>query len=378
MLSLRDQYSADVVVLFVKPEAYRRPGTTEIIRGVANRVANLSAFDPNDAFAIVDLSYATSTETFTHEVGHLQGAQHHPDDETDPTRGAPYGRGHRDEWDNCWWVFSWACGNHKFATTMANNANGFGRVGHISNPNVIYQGRPTGIANSRDNARVIEFSDFNIAQYRLTPIPVMVTQSGGSGGTYTFTASASGGSSGTLFYEWSVSLGQPGSYVYASNATTFTVQVPSGTSYVRLRVGGGPGETVYVYRTVTYTPLPMPPAICQIKPFLPECQGFDPFLQRGTVADLAAETTALIADLNVWPNPISSSGRLGYTVEEAGRVRISVYDTQGREVAVVVDSEASAGAHSATLDTAGLAPGIYSLRMVTGAAVVHRRMTVIR
>lgn len=55
-----------------------------------------------------------------------------------------------------------------------------------------------------------------------------------------------------------------------------------------------------------------------------------------------------------------------------------MYDVQGREVAVVVDGEAGAGAHSAALDTGALAPGVYSLRMVTGAAVLHRRMTVVR
>lgn len=370
--SLRDQYNADLVVLFTKPDGY------VYITGVANQIPFISAQDPSIGFALVDLKYATSDETFAHEVGHLEGAQHHPDNGFEPGRGAPYGRGYKDEWDNCWWIFSWACGNHKYATTMAYSGNGFGKVGHISNPAIIYQGRQTGIVNSFDNARVISYTNYNVAKYRIAPISVTVTQEGEPNGTYIFSASASGGSSGPLTYEWSVSLGEPGNYQYASSATTYTVQFPSGTSYVRLVVYGGPGEVSYTYRTVTYTAPPVPPAICQIKPFLPECQGFDDFLQRGTVVDIAAETTALITDVSVSPNPMSGKGWLAYSVKEPGVVRISVYDVQGREVAVVVNGETAAGVHSAAVAIGDLAPGVYTLRMVAGSSVVNRRMTVVR
>ena len=44
----------------------------------------------------------------------------------------------------------------------------------------------------------------------------------------------------------------------------------------------------------------------------------------------------------------------------------------------MICTEAAAGAHSATVATGDLAPGVYTLRMVVGTSVVNRRMTIVR
>lgn len=373
---LRNQHSADVVVLFTRPNAYRNPFTGATLLGIVNDIPNLSDFDPDVAFALVDLAEATLDETFAHEVGHLQGGQHHPDNllngQVDPVKGAPYGRGYKAEYNSCWGIFDPICGFNRFATTMAYSGNGFGRVGHISNPDVTEDDEPTGIEDSFDNARVIDFSDYHLARYRVAAVTASISQSG-TNGYYTFTANTSGGSSGTVRYEWAVSLGGPGSYSVVGTSRTYTAQFPLGTSYVRLRVFRGPGESATVYRTVTYTETP----ICEVKPWLPECDGVPPLLDAAA-SPLAQLEVSAETGLDLYPNPVAGSGRVSYSVAEGGPVRISVYDVQGREVAVVVDETVEAGPRSASLRTASLAPGVYSVRMVTGAGVLTRQLTVVR
>ena len=373
--SLRDRYSADIVVLFTRPDAYRNPYTGGILLGRVNDIPNLSAFDPNVAFALVNLAEATLDETFAHEVGHLQGGQHHPDNlpngQTDPVKGAPYGRGYKAEWDNCWWIFGWACGNHKFSTTMAYSDDGFGRVGHISNPDVTEQGQPTGVEDSFDNARVIDFSDYHIARYRVAPLTASIRLSG-TNGYYTLTAVTTGGSSSTNRYEWAISEGTPGNYTVVSTQYSFTRQFALGTTYVRLRVWGGPGESATAYRTVTYETTP----ICEIKPFLPECD--DVLNLESSGPELAASVAALETSLGVYPNPVAESGTVRYELAEGGPVRISVYDVQGREVAVVVDGTVEPGSYSAAVPVGSLAAGVYAVRMSAGSDVLTRRLTVVR
>ncbi len=60
-----------------------------------------------------------------------------------------------------------------------------------------------------------------------------------------------------------------------------------------------------------------------------------------------------------YPNPFRSSTTVPFEVGQAGRVRLSVIDVLGREVAVLEDGEMVAGTHRATLNGARLASGVY-------------------
>ena len=81
------------------------------------------------------------------------------------------------------------------------------------------------------------------------------------------------------------------------------------------------------------------------------------------------------------PAPNPSAGRpvaVRYALPEAGAVRLSVVDVLGREVAVVAEGERSAGEHAVTTPSAGLAPGVYVLRLQAGARSATRKLTVTR
>ncbi|MDX1421162.1 MAG: T9SS type A sorting domain-containing protein [Rubricoccaceae bacterium] len=63
------------------------------------------------------------------------------------------------------------------------------------------------------------------------------------------------------------------------------------------------------------------------------------------------------------PNPFRGPLALRYEVPAPTPLRLSVYDALGREVAVLFDGTAEAGAHEAVLDGAALAPGVYVVRL---------------
>ena len=98
---------------------------------------------------------------------------------------------------------------------------------------------------------------------------------------------------------------------------------------------------------------------------------------RGVVA--VDEGTARTLTLDApRPNPARGVTTVTYKTPTAGAMRLSVFDLVGREVAVVAEGDAAAGRHVATLDTAGLASGVYVVRLIAGEAVLTRRFVVTR
>lgn len=87
------------------------------------------------------------------------------------------------------------------------------------------------------------------------------------------------------------------------------------------------------------------------------------------------EPVALYAN---YPNPFNPSTAIPFQVNTAGRVRLSVYDVLGREVAVLVDGMLAPGSHTARFDAAGLASGVYLVRLEMGGTSLTRRMTLAR
>ncbi|MEZ6164713.1 MAG: M12 family metallo-peptidase [Phycisphaerales bacterium] len=126
MHSLRDATDADVIAMLVDQSGYCG-------------LAWLAPGNAEYAMSVSHIGCALGNLTFAHELGHNQGCAHDPDNSS--SSSAPYGYGHR--WDN-----------NSQRSVMA-YAPGT-RVPHFSNPDVLYDGFPTGIANQRDNARVLD------------------------------------------------------------------------------------------------------------------------------------------------------------------------------------------------------------------------------
>ena len=101
------------------------------------------------------------------------------------------------------------------------------------------------------------------------------------------------------------------------------------------------------------------------------------FQSDGAVAAEPPATATLALDAPS-PNPTSARASLTYRLAEPAPVRLAVYDALGREVAVLVDGTHGAGAHTATLDAARLAPGLYLVRLGAGGEAATRSLTVAR
>jgi hypothetical protein len=80
-----------------------------------------------------------------------------------------------------------------------------------------------------------------------------------------------------------------------------------------------------------------------------------------------------LAILSAAPNPFAGRASVRFRLEKAGRVRLSVYDVRGREVARPFAGERAAGTFDVPLDLMDRAPGVYVLRLEgEGGAVEHK------
>jgi hypothetical protein len=94
----------------------------------------------------------------------------------------------------------------------------------------------------------------------------------------------------------------------------------------------------------------------------------------------APARTSLLAN---YPNPFNPSTTIPFALEASADVRLTVYDMLGQRVAELADAHLPAGAHQVTWDArdAGgrpVAAGVYLVRLVAGAQVDQRRVTLIK
>lgn len=141
--SLRDQYKADIVSLLTQ---------TTSACGLAYLMTNTSVNFASSAFNVTAQTCAAGNLSLAHEMGHNMGLAHDPANSS--TQGAySYSYGHQDP--------------GYFRTVMAYSCSvSCPRVMHFSNPNKTYNDRPTGIADSRDNARTLNNTAQTVANFR--------------------------------------------------------------------------------------------------------------------------------------------------------------------------------------------------------------------
>ncbi|MHC1738937.1 MAG: T9SS type A sorting domain-containing protein [Ignavibacteriaceae bacterium] len=70
--------------------------------------------------------------------------------------------------------------------------------------------------------------------------------------------------------------------------------------------------------------------------------------------------------LQNYPNPFNPSTVISYQLSEGRKVKLTVYDAVGNEIATLVDRDQPAGYHSLTFDAANLTSGIYFYELRAG------------
>lgn len=144
----RNTYGADVGLLL-----------TEGNDGCGNGTIHASA---TSAFVAVTADCATGNYSFGHELGHLFGARHNPEEDSSTT---PYAYGH-----------GYLSPNRDWRTIMAYDcSNGCRRINWWSNPAVSRNGVAMGTTTRSNNARVLNERAAVLAGFRGTPASTGVT-----------------------------------------------------------------------------------------------------------------------------------------------------------------------------------------------------------
>jgi Tol biopolymer transport system component len=79
-----------------------------------------------------------------------------------------------------------------------------------------------------------------------------------------------------------------------------------------------------------------------------------------------------------YPNPFNPSTVIEYTLPEENFVTLSVYNSLGEEVAVLVRGVRSAGVNSVTFDAGKLPSGVYLYRLSAGSFVETRKLVLVK
>lgn len=79
-----------------------------------------------------------------------------------------------------------------------------------------------------------------------------------------------------------------------------------------------------------------------------------------------------------FPNPAVASVRIPFALSEAGSITLTVHDILGRRVATLAEDAFSAGRHTVTWNMAGVASGVYIVRLQAGGQTSTQRVTVVR
>lgn len=85
----------------------------------------------------------------------------------------------------------------------------------------------------------------------------------------------------------------------------------------------------------------------------------------------------------VSPNPFAPGTRVTFTVAEAGRLELAIYDAAGRPVAILVDEVVAGGRHVATWDGrngqgVSVAAGVHFARLAVESEVEIAKLVLTR
>ena len=79
-----------------------------------------------------------------------------------------------------------------------------------------------------------------------------------------------------------------------------------------------------------------------------------------------------------YPNPFNPSTTIQYTLPVKEHVALSVFNTLGVRIAVLVDEEEQQGRHEVRFDGSNLATGVYFYRLQAGTSAITKKLLLLR
>ena len=152
--SLRNQYGADLVDLLV--DGFNACG-----------IGYLAPFDSELGYTVTATGCSVGNLSFPHEIGHNLGAHHDRDNAGSSTYPYAYG-----------WRWNGTNGT-QYRSILAYSPGS--RQPYFSNPDINFQGAPTGVNNSEDNARCIDNTRTSVAKFRDSLTSSCIADTNGDG-----------------------------------------------------------------------------------------------------------------------------------------------------------------------------------------------------
>lgn len=79
-----------------------------------------------------------------------------------------------------------------------------------------------------------------------------------------------------------------------------------------------------------------------------------------------------------YPNPFNPSTNINFSIPVSGKVKLSVFDVSGREVAVLVNKDLAAGTYKADFNASMLSSGVYFCRINAGDFTDVKKMMLVK
>ena len=80
--------------------------------------------------------------------------------------------------------------------------------------------------------------------------------------------------------------------------------------------------------------------------------------------------------LEVYPNPVTSTATISFSLMEDSRVLIELYDITGQQLQTLLDAYVSAGSQNVNLNRAQLRAGIYFIKFSFNDEVMMRKVVI--
>jgi hypothetical protein len=101
------------------------------------------------------------------------------------------------------------------------------------------------------------------------------------------------------------------------------------------------------------------------------------FLPTTDVENIASAPREYVL-LQNYPNPMNPSTTISYALPRRSNVILTVFNTLGQQVAMLVNGEMEAGNHDVTFDATRLASGMYLYRLQAGEFVGTKKLILLR
>ncbi|HAX47870.1 MAG TPA: hypothetical protein DCX92_02690, partial [Bacteroidetes bacterium] len=79
-----------------------------------------------------------------------------------------------------------------------------------------------------------------------------------------------------------------------------------------------------------------------------------------------------------YPNPFNPTTNIKLQIPKAGNVKLTVFDVTGKEVAVLVNENLSAGEYKVDFNAHGLTSGVYFYRIESAGFIDVKKMMLVK